>query len=261
MDQTILITGASRGIGAAAARWAGELGANLVLAARSSGPLEQTAEIVRQKGGRALVVRADLSSEADCQAIVHRAIETFGRIDALVNNSAVIEPMGPVAEARPDDWRYNWEVNLLGPVMLSKYALPYLRVTGGCILNISSGAAQNVIGGWGAYSSTKAAINQLSRVMAIEEPQVTVIALRPGIVDTQMQATIRDKGKPRMAEPSYNWLSGLHAQGQLLSPDAPGKAIACLALFAPHAWSGEVMQWDEPHVQELVAQHFSPAGA
>jgi NAD(P)-dependent dehydrogenase (short-subunit alcohol dehydrogenase family) len=110
----------------------------------------------------------------------------------------------------------------------------------------------NVVGGWGAYSTAKAAINHLTRILASEEPAITAVALRPGIVDTEMQATIREKGKSHMAEANYQWLYGQYDRGQLLPPEKPGKAIACLALFAPHEWSGEIIQWDEERVQQLV---------
>jgi NAD(P)-dependent dehydrogenase (short-subunit alcohol dehydrogenase family) len=253
MKQTILITGASRGLGAAAAQAAARLGANVVLAARTLERLEEQAAVVRRLGGEALAVCMDVSREEDCRVLVARAVEQFGRIDGLVNNSGVIEPFGPVSEAQAEDWQYNWRVNLLGPVLLTKFALPYLRQAKGRVINISSGSAENVIGGWGAYSSTKAALNHLSRILAREEADVTVVALKPGIVDTEMQAQIREKGRDRMAENSYQWLSGLHAQGKLLPVESPGKAIACLALFAPPDWSGQLLQWDDPQVQSLVA--------
>jgi hypothetical protein len=71
------------------------------------------------------------------------------------------------------------------------------------------------------------------------------------LVDTQMQATLRERGKAVMAEGSYQWLSGLFEQGKLLPARVPGEAIACLALHAPHELSGEVLQWDDARVQEL----------
>jgi NAD(P)-dependent dehydrogenase (short-subunit alcohol dehydrogenase family) len=116
----------------------------------------------------------------------------------------------------------------------------------------------NVIGGWGAYSAAKAAINHLTHILASEEPDITVLALRPGIVNTGMQAAIREKGKSRMAEENYRWLNQMYEQGRLLPPEAPGRAIACLALFAPHEWSGEVVRWDDARVQELVQAYRPP---
>jgi NAD(P)-dependent dehydrogenase (short-subunit alcohol dehydrogenase family) len=147
-------------------------------------------------------------------------------------------------------------VNLLAPVILTQLALPSLRLQKGRVINITSGAAVSIIGGWGAYSTAKAALNQLTRILASEEPDVTNIALLPGIVDTEMQATIRQKGKNRMAEQNYARLSNLHATGRLLPPQTPGRAIVALALRAPAELSGEVLPWDDARVQQLVQQVF-----
>lgn len=260
MEQgAVLITGASRGLGAAAARAAAGLGGAVVLAARTGSLLEQEAAGIRAAGGQALAVPADISREADCRELVRAALDHFGGLRALVNNGGVIEPIAPVAEASLQEWEHNLQVNLLGAVRLIQLALPHLRQSGGRIINVSSGASINVVGGWGAYSAAKAALNHLSRVLASEEPQVTCLALRPGLVDTEMQATIRQKGQGRMAERNYEFLSAQYAQGRLLPPEQPGRAIACLALHAPPEWSGEFLQWDDPRVQALVAGCFPDA--
>ncbi len=260
MEQAaIIITGASRGLGAAAARAAASLGGGVVLAARSEQLLDQVAAGIQAAGGKALAVPTDITREADCREVVRAAREHFGGIQALVNNGGVIEPIAPVAEASVQEWEHCLQVNLLGAVRLIQLALPHLRPRAGRIINISSGASVNAIGGWGAYSASKAALNHLTRVLASEEPQVTSLALRPGIVDTRMQAAIRAQGRGRMAESNYERLIGLYEQGRLLPPELPGRAIACLALHTPSEWSGEFIQWDDPKVQALVDGCF-PSG-
>jgi NAD(P)-dependent dehydrogenase (short-subunit alcohol dehydrogenase family) len=236
---------------------AARLGASVVLAARSPDALGVQAHKIESAGGRTLVVRADVSLAQDCRAIVRQTLEHFGRIDALVNNAGMIEPIDPIAKARLRDWQRNWAVNVFGPVMLTRLALPHLLKSGGRVVNITSGAAETAVAGWGAYSSAKAAINQLTRILASEDPGITALALLPGIVDTAMQATIRAHGETHMAQNNYDWLFSLHENGKLLPPAAPARAIACLALFAPHEWSGEVVAWDEGRVQQLVQKAFS----
>ena len=248
----VIITGASRGIGASAARLAAHLGACVTLAGRSEAALRDEAGKIQAAGGQALVVTADVSQEADCQAVAQQTLARFGRIDALVNNAGDIEPIRPAAEADPEAWKQNWSVNVLGTVMMLKHALPALRQSAGRVIIISSGASENPIPGWGPYCAAKAALNHLTRVLALEEPGITILALRPGIVDTDMQSVIRSKGPGRMGQRSYEWLAGLHEQGLLLPPDAPGKAIAVLAWAAPHEWSGQSLQWDDPRVRELA---------
>ncbi|MBP7592588.1 MAG: SDR family NAD(P)-dependent oxidoreductase, partial [Chloroflexi bacterium] len=153
--KTIIITGASRGLGLAAARDAADLGANVVLFARSAEKLEQEAQAIRDGGGKALAVPGDISQEADCRRVVERTIAHFGRIDALINNAGVIEPIAPLAEASIDAWRQNLLTNVLGPMMLTQAALPYLRQNRGRVINVSSGASTYAIPGWGAYCTAK----------------------------------------------------------------------------------------------------------
>jgi NAD(P)-dependent dehydrogenase (short-subunit alcohol dehydrogenase family) len=253
----VIVTGASGGLGAAAARSSAKLGARVTLAARSLDRLREQARNIEQAGGKALVVGADVSRAQDCRAIIDQTLAHFGRIDALVNNAGTIEPMGPIAQARPDEWERNWAVNVLGPVMLVQMALPHLRESRGRVVNITSGASLNVVGGWGAYSAAKAALNHLTRILAGEESAVTAVAFHPGIMDTAMQAHIRETGKSRMAERNYQWLSSLHEEGRLVPPEESGAAVACLALHAPQEWSGELIQWDEPRVRELVQEVLS----
>lgn len=250
-SRVLIITGASRGLGAAAARAAAELGANVTLAARSPDGLNAVLKEVEAGGGRGLAVRADVSRADDCREVIRQTVEAFGRIDGLINNSGMIEPIAPLAEADIDEWALNLSVNLLAPVRLIQLALPHLRQSRGRIVNVTSGAAVAVIGGWTAYSAAKAALNHLTRILAQEEPQVTTLALRPGIVDTAMQSAIRAKGKGRMAEANYRRLAGAYETGTLLPPDLPGRAMALLALYAPPEWSGEVLNWDDDRVKQL----------
>lgn len=261
MDQpTIIITGASRGLGAAAARLAARMGANVVLNARSDEALETVAAEIRQAGRRALsspgqtlTAPGDISRREDCRRLVEQALERFGRLDAIVNNAGVIEPIAPVAQVKAQAWEKSFAVNLHGPVWLVQAALPHLRETRGRVINVSSGAAANPIPGWAAYSAAKAALNHFTRSLAIEEQGITAIAFRPGVVDTEMQVAIRSLGASGMPERAYNRFVQLHQKGQLLPPELPGRALAALALYAPPEWSGEFIQWDEERVQALIS--------
>ena len=132
-------------------------------------------------------------------------------------------------------------------------ALPYLRETRGRVINVSSGAAEMPFAGWGAYSAAKAGLNMLTRVLAKEEPSLTVLAVKPGVVDTEMQATVRSAGKKSMPEESHAYFVNLFEKGKLLPPDAPGRVLAGLALKAPHEWSGECLLWNDEKVKTLLA--------
>jgi NAD(P)-dependent dehydrogenase (short-subunit alcohol dehydrogenase family) len=166
-------------------------------------------------------------------------------LDSLVNNAGIIEPIAPIAEADMGAWAYNLAVNLLAPAQLTQLALPHLRAANGRVINVSSGAAVSAIGGWAAYCGAKAALNQFNAVLAVEEPSVTAVALRPGVVDTEMQAVIRRDGGKGMDAGMHGRFLNYHDSGELLPPEKPGRAIAWLALYAPPELSGKFISWDD----------------
>jgi NAD(P)-dependent dehydrogenase (short-subunit alcohol dehydrogenase family) len=250
----VIVTGASRGMGVAIAHLLSNLGAKVVLTARTAADLLITENSIKNSGGIAISVPADISNFQDCERIISETIKAFGRIDAVVNNGGVIEPISSIADGNIEGWKSNLEINVLGPVKLIQSALPYLRVQKGRVINVSSGAAVNSTMGWGAYCTAKAAINHFTKVLADEETDIIAIALRPGVVNTPMQELIREKGKTGMPEPVHQKFVNLFEQGKLLDPEKPGLSIAVLALYAPHEWSGEFIQWDEEKVKELIIQ-------
>lgn len=250
---TVIITGASRGLGLAAARLAAAE-ANVVLMSRSAVALADAERVIEEAEGTAVAVPGDVTDEEACGQVVRTAVAEFGRIDALINNAGTIEPIAPIAEAKAEAWQRNWAVNLLGPLLLTRAALPWLREHRGRVINVSSGAAEYGLPGWGAYCAAKGALNQLTRVLAAEEPAVTAVAVRPGAVDTAMQGVIRERGATGMAPEVYKRFVKKYEDGRLLSPEKPGAAVAALALYAPPEWSGDFVAWDEARVQALLAK-------
>jgi NAD(P)-dependent dehydrogenase (short-subunit alcohol dehydrogenase family) len=248
----VIVTGASRGLGAAIALELTKLRARVVLVARSHKRLQEIAQKINDLGGTALVIAGDLRQEDFCQTLPQQVADQWGQLDALIDNAGIIEPIAPIAEADITAWKENWAINFIAPVLLSRAAIPYLRQSEGRIINISSSASVNAIGGWAAYSTAKAALNLFTRILAVEEPKITALAIRPGVIDTEMQKVIRERGYQRMAKERYNYLTSLYHQGELLPPELPGRAIAHLALKAPRAWSGEFIQWNEERVFKLI---------
>jgi NAD(P)-dependent dehydrogenase (short-subunit alcohol dehydrogenase family) len=257
---TILISGASRGLGAAAARVAAQMGANVALMARSADDLSTVAQDVRDAGGQALAIVGDVSWATDCQRSVAETIKAFGQLDALVNNAGMLHPIGPIIDADPEEWQRNLAVNLLGPFHLTQVALPHLRRTSGRVINVSSGAAMKAVPGWAAYCAAKAALNHFTRILAEEESGITAIAFRPGAMDTTMQATIRLEGATGMPEDLYTYYVRRYEEGQLLPPEVPGCALTVLAFHAPHEWSGSFLPWNQEDVQSLVRRFACAAG-
>lgn len=249
-DPVIIVTGASRGLGAAVASWLATAGGRVALVARQEHRLEAVARRVRALGGEALAVAADIAAADDCRRVAEATVARFGRIDALVNNAGVIEPLSMAAKADPAAWRYNIAVNLLGPFYLARFALSALRARHGRIVNVSSGAAHHPISAASAYCAAKAGLTHLSRVLAAEEPDVTVMAMRPGVVDTDMQARLRQEGPSAMPPTEAEYYARLKQDGKLEPAWVPARVVAWMALAAPASFSGEFFNYDDPRLVE-----------
>ena len=250
-EKTIIVTGGSRGLGRATAVIAAGMGANVVIAAREEEALRQVADEISRANGRALVVAGDLRDEESCRRVIEEAVRHFGGIDGLVNNAGILRPLKTIADAEPEAWTENWAINVLSPVMLTKAALPHLRKTGGRLVHISSGMAVRPVAGTASYNMAKAALNMLSATLALEEPSVTTITLRPGGVDTNLQLTLRSEGGPVMDPDVFK----KYSTRKLLAPEVPGLAAAVLVLYAPHEWSGKFISYDDEDVQALIKEH------
>jgi NAD(P)-dependent dehydrogenase (short-subunit alcohol dehydrogenase family) len=250
-DMTVIVTGGSRGLGRATARIVAQMGANVVLAARSKKALQEVADEITREGGRALAVAGDLRHPENCRRVVEEAVTRFGGLNGLVNNAGILGPLSSIADAEPAAWMENWEINVLSPLMLTKFALPHLRAGKGRIVHISTGMAVNPVSGTSAYNMAKAALNMLNATLALEEPAVTTIALRPGGVDTDLQATLRAEGAGAMDPEVYR----KYSTRKLLQPEVPGRAVATLVMYAPHEWNGKFISYDDEEVQALVGKY------
>lgn len=195
-NRVVIITGASAGIGAAAARAFAGAGARLVLAARSADALTALAG---ELGGGALAVPTDVGDQAQCAALVARAVAELGRVDLLINNAGV-GLAGPVAELAMGDLERALAVDLLGPLRLAQAAIPAMRRQGqGQIINVSSVLAAQPLPYLGGYAAAKAALERASEAMRMElrGSGVTVSVLRPGTTRTEFSRRRLGRGSER----------------------------------------------------------------
>jgi NAD(P)-dependent dehydrogenase (short-subunit alcohol dehydrogenase family) len=221
--KTIMITGASRGIGAAAARAFAAEGANVVLLARSR---ESLVELAGEIGDQALAVPCDVSRYWEVEAAVSAAEETFGGLDVLINNAGVIEPISHLAEADPDAWSHVIDINLKGVFYGMRAAMPGMMARGGgTILTISSGAAHNALEGWSHYCTSKAGAAMLTMCAHKEgaENGVRAMGLSPGTVATEMQREIKSSGLNPVSE--LDW-------SDHIPPEWPAKALVWMCSAA-----------------------------
>ena len=158
-DKAAIITGASRGIGAATARELARCGVAVVLAARNKTAIAALADEISESGGRAIARQCDVADYNDVASLVSSCTEAFGRLDYLVNNAGLIEPIALLADSSPDEWNQVVDVNLKGVYHGLRAAIPVmLEQGGGTVVNISSGAATSAMEGWSHYCCSKAAV-------------------------------------------------------------------------------------------------------
>ncbi len=195
--KVIIVTGASRGIGAAAAHALAKAGASIMLTARDGAQCADVAGAITAAGGRAASMPNDVSDFAAVQRLVSETQTRFGRVDALINNAGVIEPIASIAESDPAAWARNLAINLTGAYHPIRALLPgMIAAGGGTIVNVSSGAAMRPLEGWSAYCTAKAGLAMLTRAIHLENEAhgIRVFGFQPGTTDTDMQVSIRASG-------------------------------------------------------------------
>jgi 3-oxoacyl-[acyl-carrier protein] reductase len=195
--KVIIVTGASRGIGAAAAVALSEAGATVVLTARDGDRLATVAQSIGRVGGTVSSRPCDVSDYQTLASLVDEMTARFGRIDGLINNAGVIEPIASIVDSDPVAWARAIDINLTGAYHAIRAVLPgMLTRGGGTIVNVSSGAAIQPLEGWSAYCSGKAGLHMLTRAVALETAGrgIRVFGFQPGTTDTDMQVLIRASG-------------------------------------------------------------------
>lgn len=193
--KVIVITGASSGMGAAAARHLAAEGASIVLGARRADRIESLAADITEAGGKATAVVTDVTRRKDMRTLVDTAVTTYGRIDVLINNAGVM-PLSPLERLKVEEWDQMIDVNLKGVLYGIAAALPYMKEQkSGHIINLSSVAGHKLFDGSAVYSATKFGVRALSEglreEMAPYNIRTTVIS--PGAVRTELHDHISEK--------------------------------------------------------------------
>jgi NAD(P)-dependent dehydrogenase (short-subunit alcohol dehydrogenase family) len=225
-----LVTGAGRGIGRAVALEMAAGGARVGLLARSLGQLEEVAATVRDFGGVAEVISADLTDHEAVAEAVARAKESLGPVDILINNAAVVQPVGPTVTASTTAWSSAFAINVDAPFHLAQAHLPSMLESGwGRIVNVSSGIAAHpgTMVGMNAYAATKAALEAHTLNLAAElaGTGVTVNVYRPGSVDTAMQEWFRDQSPDAIGAALHEHFRASHELGALITPAHSARSL------------------------------------
>ena len=241
--KVVVITGASRGIGAAAARTFANAGASVALLARDAASI---VDLAAEIGPNALALPCDVADWSAVQTALGSVQARFGRIDVLINNAGVIEPIASLAEADPFQWGLAVDINLKGVFHGMRAALPIMRAQGaGTIITISSGAATNPIEGWSAYCASKAGALMLTRMAHLEEAAhgLRVLGLSPGTVATDMQRKIKASGVNAVSQLDFS----VH-----IPADWPARALLWMCGPAADDWLGKDISLRDESIRRAV---------
>ena len=235
--KTIIITGASSGIGYAAAKLFAQEGANLVLAARRQAPLDAVADEIQGSGGKAVAIAGDVRDEHLAKALVEAAVGHFGGLDAAFNNAGAVGQMGPVTEISLAGWQEALDVNLTGAFLGAKYQLAAMLERDGGSLIFTSGFP-----GMAAYAAAKAGVVGLVQVIAAEfgARGIRANAILAGGTDTP----INHANAPDAAPETRGYVESLHALKRLAAPEEIARAALFLASDASSFVTGTAMLVD-----------------
>jgi len=221
-ERVAVVTGAGKGIGAGIAMALAEAGADVVCAARTQASLEVVADRIRKLGRRALVVPCDVNEQPQLDALAARTMETFGRVDVLVNNAGGAPPK-PFLKTSEKAFEEAFHFNVTSGFQLSRLLVPHMQAGGyGSIVNISSALSHRVEKAFVAYGTSKAALNHLTELMAFElAPRVRVNAIAVGSIETEALSPFLSSGGLREK------MEALTPLGRLGTP----QDVAAMALY------------------------------
>lgn len=242
-DKVFIVTGSATGVGAACARLLAAQGARVVVNySRSAAEAEATAEACRAAGGEAIVVQADVAQDADCRRMAQAAIDTWGRIDGLVNNAGTTRFVGlrDLEGLSAEDFQRIYSVNVIGAFQMARACADALRQTRGAIVNVSSRSTHDGTGSSLAYACSKGALNTLTLALAKAlGPEVRVNAVLPGLIDSRW---LREGFGEALFEQVATAYKAQSALEDILTPEDVAESI--VALLALPKTTGERLTVD-----------------
>lgn len=259
-NKTIIVTGASQGLGKSIVEKIlnGYNKTNVVLVARNQALLTGFFNgLEESKKSRVLIINGDVTEATTVEETISKTIERFGRIDGMVFNAGVIEPVGHLDEPDYDiqGMKKLFDVNFFSIVLFINRVLTRIGKEEQInIVFVSSGASTRGIDGWLAYGSSKAAVNLLCKQLHDEMyPRVRCVSVAPGVVNTEMQRTIREKFGTVMKAQSHERFLQLHKDGELLDANLVGDVYGRLVVSddIPASVLGEYIRWNDGRLSTL----------
>lgn len=250
-----VVTGGGRGIGRATALAFAQEGCDVAVFARTNREIEQVANEIRALGRRSAAVTGDLADSEGIARAYEEVTRLLGHIDILINNAGVVEPLGQTITIDADTWAEAIKMNLIGAFRWIRASLPGMLEQGwGRIINLSTGAVTGPgMPNGSAYVVSKAGLEMLTLNLAAEltGTGVMVNAVRPGAVDTAMNAHVRNQPTERVGQQISERFKSSYEQGLLLDPVQPARLIVNLV---KDGGTGEIVSIYDQRGQELVSR-------
>lgn len=241
-NRTIIITGASRGIGKAVSNELARAGVNLVLNARHNSPLASVADECEHSGVSVHYVIGDAAESGVASKCIDAALR-IGKFNGFIHAAGVLSPGPHLWELTEDKFQEVMDASVTAGYQMISAALPPLRKQGnGLAVFLGSGAAEINTAGIGAYCIAKAAEEHLARQLAVEAPEITTLIYRPGVVETRMQRQAREAegGSADVVREKF-W--GFKDKGELITPEQTAKALVNILTRNPRRFHGKVATW------------------
>jgi NAD(P)-dependent dehydrogenase (short-subunit alcohol dehydrogenase family) len=242
--KTLIVTGASRGIGRALTSELAQNRVNLVLNARNWELLEEVASAVRGRGVHALTVTGDAALASTARNMV-KAATSIGEFTGFIHNAGTAHP-GPFLYELPETvFKDVWGSNVLAAYQIARFSYPELRgKQSGLAVFLGSGAAERNVQGIGAYCLSKAAEEHLARQLAAEVPEITCFVYRPGAVETDLQKGARG-AKGSGAEMLHRVFGDMQKQGIIITPEAAARALVRIIQRDPGHFHGKIANFED----------------
>lgn len=236
--QVAVVTGGGRGIGRAIAQVLASAGAAVAVVSRSAEELCETVHLVQQGGGRASAFPADVTDAEQIHRAIHDIEQSLGPVDVLVNNAGTAKPLAPFAHCDVKEWWRGMEVNMLGPLLCSRFVLPaMISRRKGRIINMSSGAGALAMTNFSSYVCSKTALVRFAECLALETKSygIAVFAIAPGTVKTAMSEYSLNSAEGQKWLP---WFKRIFDEGFTVPPERPASLVLELASGRADALSG-----------------------
>jgi NAD(P)-dependent dehydrogenase (short-subunit alcohol dehydrogenase family) len=246
--RTALVTGAGRGIGRAIAIGLGRRGVRVGLLARTQRDLDEVAAEIRDDGGTAIALAADIGDAGQTRSALDRLAGELGPVELLVNNAAVVWPLGPTHDVDPDAVAAAMTINVVAPMTITRRVLPGMLSAGwGRIVNVSAAIAGHpgMLAGLNTYAASKGGLeaHTLNLAAELDGTGVTVNVYRPGTVDTSVHAYIRARPREQIGASLHDVFTGMLSSGALITPQTTAESLLA-RLTGPQ--SGQIWDVSDP---------------